>query len=140
MIRVSRELADRVRKADLAAYAHQELPFERLVEILNPARSLGRHPLFQVMLAFQNAPEANLEIAGVKARLESVHTHTAKFDLLFNLNERREGEGKPGTVSKATIEFRTDLFEREHGRSPSGGAWSFAGSGSRRPGAADWED
>ncbi len=104
------ELLNRVRKADLAAYAHQELPFERLVEILNPARSLGRHPLFQVMLAFQNAPGGNLELPGIEARLEFVRTHTAKFDLLFNLNERREGEGV-GDGIEGLIEFRTDLFE-----------------------------
>ena len=105
------ELLSRVRSADLAAYAHQELPFERLVEILNPARSLARHPLFQVMLAFQNTPEASLKLPGIVATLEPLVTHTAKFDLLFNLNERRAGKGRPAGI-EGIIEYRTDLFER----------------------------
>ena len=104
------ELLIRVRNADLAAFAHQELPFERLVEILNPARSLGRHPLFQVILAFQNTPGASLELPELEARLESVPTGTAKFDLLFNLNERRGAEGIAEGIN-GFIEYRTDLFE-----------------------------
>src|SRR5262249_49761172 len=79
-----RELLARVRSVDLAAYQHQDLPFERLVEILNPARSLARHPLFQVMLAFQNTPEAMLELPGIVARLEPVGLGAAKFDLSLN--------------------------------------------------------
>jgi len=105
------ELLARVRAVDLAAYAHQELPFERLVELLNPVRSLAHHPLFQVMLAFQNTPEAVLELPGIVARPEPVAISAAKFDLLFNLSERRATDGTAEGI-EGLIEYRTDLFER----------------------------
>ena len=105
------ELLARVRAVDLAAYAHQELPFERLVELLNPVRSLSRHPLFQVMLAFQNTPEAVLELPGIVARPEPVGLSAAKFDLSLGLSERRAPDGRPEGIA-GLIEYRTDLFER----------------------------
>ena len=105
------ELLARVRAVDLAAYAHQELPFERLVELLNPVRSLARHPLFQVMLAFQNTPEAVLELPGIIATSEPIAINTAKFDLLFNLSERRAPDGRPEGIA-GLIEYRSDLFAR----------------------------
>ena len=80
-----RELMARVRAGNLAAYAHQDLPFERLVEVLNPARSLARHPLFQVMLVLQNIAEDELELPGLTVTPMPVDTATAQFDLGFSL-------------------------------------------------------
>ena len=105
------ELLTRVRAADLAAYTHQELPFERLVEILNPTRSLAHQPLFQVMLAFQNTPEPRLVLPGIVTRLEPVGTNAARFDLCFALGESHALDGTPEGI-QGVIEYRTDLFER----------------------------
>ncbi|MEV0696794.1 amino acid adenylation domain-containing protein [Saccharopolyspora sp. NPDC050389] len=102
-----RELLARVRESDLAAYAHQDLPFERLVEAINPQRSLARHPLFQVMLAFQNVEQASFDLPGVEAEPLPAGDGSAKFDLTFELTERR---GEPGLAGE--LEFSTDLFDR----------------------------
>src|SRR5262249_48544507 len=101
----------RVRAGNLAAYSHQELPFERLVEALNPARSLAHHPLFQVMLALQNNAPAQLELEGLSARVEPVAGASAKFDLSVSLAEQRAADGGPGGIS-GVMEYASDLFER----------------------------
>ncbi|GAB2867015.1 hypothetical protein GCM10022221_79600 [Actinocorallia aurea] len=100
------ELLDRVRDTDLAAYAHQELPFERLVEVLNPARSLARHPLFQVMLTLQNNPRARVELDAITVEVEDVDPGVAKFDLEFLLEEEPDHGGLTGT-----LEYARDLFD-----------------------------
>src|SRR5262249_16125778 len=80
-----RDLIGRVRAGNLAAYSHQELPFERLVEALNPARSLARHPLFAVMFALQS--NAAVQLGGVSARVEGVGGGSGKVDLAVSLAE-----------------------------------------------------
>ncbi|MET9611041.1 amino acid adenylation domain-containing protein, partial [Streptomyces sp. NPDC006512] len=110
-----RELLDRVREADLAAYAHQDVPFEQLVETLNPGRSLARHPLFQVMLSFQNNTEAALDLDGVRTTARPVGLKTSNFDLSVVLAERFTADGTPDGI-EGGIEFATDLFDRESAR------------------------
>ncbi|HVR98866.1 MAG TPA: amino acid adenylation domain-containing protein, partial [Thermoanaerobaculia bacterium] len=98
------ELLGRVRETTLAAYAHQELPFERLVEELAPRRDLSRPPLAQVMLVLQNAPASALELPGLTLTVEPVDTGTAKFELTLTLTETERG-------LTGAIEYNTDLFE-----------------------------
>ena len=105
------ELLARVRETDLAAYAHQDLPFERLVEVLNPPRSMAHHPLFQVLLVLQDVAATNFEIAGLTYEVELLATQTAKFDLNFNLTERRGIDGSPQGI-EGTIEYAAGLFDR----------------------------
>src|SRR5262249_6969334 len=86
-------------------------PFERLVEALNPARSLAHHPLFQVMLALQNNAPAKLEFEGLGTRVEPVVGASAKFDLSVSLAEERRADGRAGGLS-GVMEYASDLFER----------------------------
>ncbi|MEU2791084.1 amino acid adenylation domain-containing protein [Streptomyces sp. NPDC007100] len=106
-----RDLLRRVRDTDLAAWSHQDLPFEQLVEALNPARSAGRQPLFQVVAAVQNAPEGGFDRLGVRTRSELLSTGTAKYDLFFSLWERQGPQGEPGGLG-GFVEYSTDLFDR----------------------------
>ncbi|MEU4794391.1 amino acid adenylation domain-containing protein [Streptomyces sp. NPDC023327] len=109
-----RDLLARVREADLAAYAHQDLPFERLVEEVNPSRSLVRHPLFQTMLTFNNTDRTTAGgdgLPGLSTAPVVSDTASAKFDLLFSFAERRAQDGTPDGLG-AGLEFSTDLFDR----------------------------
>ncbi|MFI9599854.1 amino acid adenylation domain-containing protein [Streptomyces sp. NPDC052043] len=106
-----RQLLGRVREADLSAYAHQEVPFELLVETLRPERSLSRHPLFQVLLNFENTPEMELGFPGVRTRLHPVNTEVAKFDLSFSVGERYTGDGSPAGIT-GLLNYSSDLYDR----------------------------
>jgi amino acid adenylation domain-containing protein len=99
-----RELLARVRVVALEAYAYQEMPFDKLVETLNPPREANRAPLFQVKFVLQNAPTPDLEMAGLRLSLMETHSGTAKFDMLFNMWEMEEG-------LFGLIEYSTELFD-----------------------------
>ncbi|HZU46915.1 MAG TPA: amino acid adenylation domain-containing protein, partial [Mycobacterium sp.] len=110
------ELLAQVRGRSLAAYEHQDVPFEVLVERLNPTRSLTHHPLVQVMLAWQNFAgqnnnlSAELALGDVQVSSMPVDTRTAHMDLTFSLAERWTEAGEPAGIGGA-VEFRTDVFD-----------------------------
>jgi amino acid adenylation domain-containing protein len=98
------DLVARVREMTLDAYAHQDLPFERLVAELQLERDVSKSPLFQVVFAFQNAPVAPLELPGLTVCLEEFDSGTVRFDLEMHVWERQEG-------LKGVIAYNVDLFE-----------------------------
>ncbi len=99
------DLLARVRETSLEAFANQDLPFEQLVEALQPERDLSRTPLFQVMFAFQNAPREVFHVSGLTFERRRVENHTSKFDLTLFATEAAE-------KLYFTFEYNTDLFER----------------------------
>ena len=98
------ELLGRVREVAMGAYAHQDLPFEKLVEEIQPDRDMGRHPLFQVMMVLQNARGKALELPGLNLGEMRVESATTKFDLTLSLADTEQGLA-------VTLEYSTDLFE-----------------------------
>src|SRR5262249_25493994 len=101
-----RELIKREREVALGAYAHQEVPFEKLGEEINPERALGRSPLFQLVMVFENTRREELKIRGLKVTGVEEGKGAAKFDLVLGLAEGEEG------VSGG-LEYSRDLFEGE---------------------------
>jgi non-ribosomal peptide synthetase component F len=113
------DLLEQVRGRSLAAYGHQDVPFEILVDRLNPARSLTHHPLVHVLLAWQNFAGQSTGMAAspgepgsgeVRVDAVSVDTHTARMDLVFALGERFGPQGELAGIG-GSVEFRTDVFD-----------------------------
>ncbi|RKG67657.1 amino acid adenylation domain-containing protein [Corallococcus sp. CA054B] len=100
-----KELLNRVHESTLDAYAHQDIPFERLVDALKPERHLSHSPIFQVMFVLQNAPMPALEAPGVVMEAKPVDTGTTKYDLSLLLVDLPQG-------LRVIAEYSTDLFER----------------------------
>ena len=99
-----REALQRVRKTALEAYDHQDLPFEKLVEQLNPERNLSYSPLFQVMFVLQNTPAGQRGFPGVTLSQMKLESSTTKFDLSVSMSEQSAG-------IKGSVEYSTDLFD-----------------------------
>ncbi|GAB0102601.1 hypothetical protein JMUB6875_15700 [Nocardia sp. JMUB6875] len=117
------ELLARQRETDLAAYAHADVPFERLVEVLNPVRSTARHPLFQVGLSFQNHTQSALELSDLKVAGLEIDTELSQFDLHLIAADRYTETGEPAGIiggftyatalfDKATVEGFVERFVR----------------------------
>ncbi|HEX3643951.1 MAG TPA: amino acid adenylation domain-containing protein, partial [Ktedonobacteraceae bacterium] len=100
------ELLKRVREVALGAYAHQDIPFEKVVEELEAERDLSRSPLFQVMFVFQNVPSEQEALPGVSVKPLAVESTISKFDLTLSIGETGQG-------LHCSLQYNTDLFEAE---------------------------
>ena len=99
-----KEILERVREHCLEAYEHQDIPFEKLVEELNPVRDLNTTPLFQVLFAYQNVPRVPIDFAGIETAPVEVSNGEAKFDLFLAVLDQDRG-------LRLRIEYATDLFD-----------------------------
>ncbi|MEV0125852.1 AMP-binding protein [Streptomyces sp. NPDC050703] len=106
----AREALARVKEADLAAFAHQDVPFEDVVGELNPVRPPGRQPFTDVVLALQNNARAEVGLPGADAGVEVVRTGEARFELLVDVTEETGPGGTPEGLT-LTFEYRSDSLE-----------------------------
>nr|WP_236581091.1 non-ribosomal peptide synthetase [Rhodococcus sp. T7] len=104
------DLLARARETDLSAFAHADVPFERLVEALNPVRSTARHPLFQVGLSFQNLASTQFELPGLRVWAVDADTQISQFDLHLIVADRYDDEGRAAGLG-GFFTYATDLFD-----------------------------
>ncbi|MDQ1039010.1 amino acid adenylation domain-containing protein/non-ribosomal peptide synthase protein (TIGR01720 family) [Streptomyces sp. V3I8] len=104
------ELLGQARRTSLAAYTHQDIPFEALVEKLNPERSASVNPLFQIALILQNTEDKDFELPGLRVVSEGVGTGTSRYDLTLSLSETFEDRTAPAGIHIAA-EYSTELFD-----------------------------
>jgi non-ribosomal peptide synthetase component F len=97
------ELMERVKTVTLEAFAHQHVPFEKLVEVLHPERDPGRSPLVQIMFVFHNVPQSELQLGDAKLEKLNIGNNSTKFDLTLFMWEEM------GAL-QATLQYSTDLF------------------------------
>ncbi|MFW2244019.1 amino acid adenylation domain-containing protein, partial [Rhodococcus opacus] len=101
-----------VREADLGAFTHAEVPFERVVEVLSPSRVTAYAPLFQVMLEFQDIERPTLELPDLQVRNIELEIDTVNFDLQLTLAENVDADGNPTGIA-AGLGYATDLFDED---------------------------
>ncbi|GCE39566.1 Siderophore biosynthesis non-ribosomal peptide synthetase modules Bacillibactin synthetase component F [Rhodococcus wratislaviensis] len=104
------ELLAQTRERDIAGFGHADVPFERLVEVLNPVRSTARHPLFQVGFSFQNLAPLSVELPGLTVTGVEYEGQVSQFDLHLIVTDHYDGDGEPAGVS-GYLTYAKDLFE-----------------------------
>jgi amino acid adenylation domain-containing protein len=107
-----RELVRRVREVALNAYAHQDLPFEQLVEALQPQRSLSHAPIFQVMFVLQNSPMPEFTLPNVTLKKLDFHPGTSKYDLTWTIDEKDPFVLEKEQPLGGSVEYSTDMYDR----------------------------
>ncbi|MGX1316330.1 amino acid adenylation domain-containing protein [Streptomyces calvus] len=106
------ELLARIRESDLAAFSHADVPFESVVEAINPTRSLSRNPLFQVMVGHHVRTGDALDLPGLSAEHLPFRVNSAKFDLVFSFTEHQGRDGRPGSL-RCRLEYATELYDHD---------------------------